>query len=167
MPATIKATGPTTTIRKPSGSLVEVPGLLPRIIRSAIALIRAPQAPTTIASHPSNVTRRDRGAEGATIAPCQRSWGSLSGGCRKRRELLDVAHVVLDDHRPLQVRRSFLQALDGRHGLRAIGVEAGHAAGFVVLAEMHQIAGQQYRPLLLQLDQQDAVAGRVAGRTHH
>ena len=65
MPATITAGGPTTTIRKPRGSLVDVPGLFARIISREIALIGVPNAPITIASHASPVTRRDRGAEGA------------------------------------------------------------------------------------------------------
>ena len=57
---------------------------------------------------------------------------------RKRRQLADVARVVLDDDGRLAVGRDLLQAIDRGQGLRAVGVEPRHAVAVVVLAEVRR-----------------------------
>ena len=45
--------------------------------------------------------------------------------CRKRRQLVDVARVVLDDHRRLQVRRDLLEAVERGQRLGAAVLNGG------------------------------------------
>jgi hypothetical protein len=86
----------------------------------------------------------------------------LRGG-RKRRQFLDVARVVLDDHGRLGIRRDLLEALERRDRLRAIIIEPGHAVRVVILAEVRGIAGDDHGARLRQLDQQAVMARRVPG----
>lgn len=46
---------------------------------------------------------------------------------RERRQFVDVAGVVLDDHGGVEVLCDLLHPLDRGDGLRAIGVEVRHA----------------------------------------
>src|SRR5262249_52220088 len=82
-------------------------------------------------------------AASSANAPARPANGLLRGG-RERRQLADVARVVLDDDRALQVLLDLLDALDRGDGLRAVVVEAGHAFVLIVLAHVHRVADQQH-----------------------
>src|SRR5262245_47073832 len=100
-------------------------------------------------------------------SPLRRPRPSSASGGRERRQLPDVAHVVLDDHGRLQVRGELLHAIERRDGLRAVVVEPRHAVALVVLAEMHEVAAQNHWAHVLQPHEQGAVAGRVARCLEH
>src|SRR5215470_8442135 len=91
----------------------------------------------------------------------------LLRGRRERRQLADVAHVVLDDDGRLHVADDLLHALDRGDRLRAVEVEGRHAVRLVVLVEVGRIAGKQHRALFLQPDQEGAMARRVTRRPQH
>jgi hypothetical protein len=68
---------------------------------------------------------------------------SLLGGHRERRQLADVANVVLDDDGRFEICDGLLHALDRGDDRGAVEVEVSHAATLVVLAEVDQVAGEQ------------------------
>src|SRR6185436_16758692 len=80
---------------------------------------------------------------------------------RKQRQLLDVAPVVLDDDGRIQVLRQRLEAVHRRRGLRAVVVEPGLSAAFIIFAEVEKVAGEQHRALVFQPHQQRLMSGRV------
>src|SRR5262249_36069840 len=80
---------------------------------------------------------------------------------RERRELADVAHVVLDDDGRFEIRDDLLHALDRGDRRRAVEVEPRHAATLVVFAEVDNVSSEQPRAHVLQLDQQRGMARRV------
>src|ERR1700730_3501268 len=86
---------------------------------------------------------------------------SLLRGRRERRQLADVAHVVLDDDGRFEICDDLLHALDRGDRRGAVEVEVWHAATLVVLAEVDEVAGEQHRAHVLQPDQQAAMARRV------
>src|SRR5580765_4260106 len=92
---------------------------------------------------------------------------SLLRGRRERRQLADVAHVVLDDDGRFEICDDLLHALDRGDRRGAVEVEVRHAATLVVLAEVDQVAGEQDRAHFLQPDQQRAVARRVTRHPEH
>src|SRR6185295_1862379 len=92
---------------------------------------------------------------------------SLLRGRRERRQLADVAHVVLDDDGRFEICDDLLHALNRGDCRGAVEVEAWHAATLVVLAEVDQVAGEQHRAHLLQPDQQGAMARRVTRHPEH
>src|SRR5262249_41207138 len=90
----------------------------------------------------------------------------LRGG-GKRRQLADVAHIMLDDDRRVERRRDLLEAIERGGSLGAVRIEGRNPVRFVVLVEMHEVAAQEHHALLLQAYQQAAVAGRVAWRAEN
>jgi tripartite-type tricarboxylate transporter receptor subunit TctC len=91
----------------------------------------------------------------------------LLRGRRERRQLRDIARVVLDDDGRLQVLGDALDPLERGDRLGAVVVEAGHAVALVVLVEVRRIAEQYDRPLLLQPHEQRLVTRRMARRAQH
>src|SRR5207302_3991393 len=101
-------------------------------------------------------------AGGASVTP--HTALVLLRGRRERRQLADVAHVMLDDEGRLEICDELLHALDRGDRRRAVEVEARHSAAFVVLAEVGRVAAEQHRTHFLQPDQQGAMARRVTRR---
>src|SRR3954470_12317957 len=96
-------------------------------------------------------------ARGMTPPPCWRWWLwvlAFAGTTRanllrrrgERRQLVDVAGVVLDDDGGLGVGRELFHAVDRGDRLCPVEIEPRHAAGVVILVEMHGVAGDQHRP---------------------
>src|SRR5262249_58517399 len=85
----------------------------------------------------------------------------LFRGSRERRQLADVAQVVLNDDGRFEIGGDLLHAFDRGDRRRAVEVEDRHTVTFVVLAEVDRVATEQYRAHVLQPDQQAAVACRV------
>ena len=94
-------------------------------------------------------------------------WLSRGGG--ERRKLVDVARVVLDDDRRLEVLLNLLDPIQGGERLGSVVVEARDAIVLIVLVEVRQVSAQDDRALLLQAHEQRLMAGRVTGRSqdHH
>src|SRR2546426_2012427 len=95
-------------------------------------------------------------AGGASVTP--HTALVLLRGRRERRQLADVAHVMLDDEGRLEICDELLHALDRGDRRRAVEVEARHSAAFVVLAEVGRVAAEQHRTHFLQPDQQGGMA---------
>src|SRR5712691_2937383 len=117
----------------------------------------------------SLLTRRRAGDHRASDSsggsdPDPRAAKVLLRRSRERRQLADVAHVVLNDDGCLQVGGDLLHALDRGDRRGAVEVEARHPAALIVLAEVGQVAGEQDGAHFLQPDQQGAVARRVTRR---
>jgi hypothetical protein len=75
----------------------------------------------------------------------------LLRGCWEARELADVALVMLDDHRGLEIGGDLLEAVQRGQCAGVVGVEHRNAVGVVVLPEVREVAGEQHVTLLLQL----------------
>src|SRR5262249_54978281 len=86
---------------------------------------------------------------------------------REGRELADVAGVVLDDYGGVEVLCDLLRPLDRGDGLRAIGIEVRYALEVVVLGEMCHVAGEDHGAHVLELHEEDVMAGRVPRRIEH
>src|SRR5258705_9837179 len=110
------------------------------------------------------------GGRGGQLLPAKpRTSVSETLLCRggKRRELAHVARVVLDDDRGLQVGGDLLDAVERGDRLRAVEVEGRHAVRLVVLVEVRRVAHEDDRALLLEPDEERAMARRVPGRAQH
>src|SRR5215467_2732771 len=92
---------------------------------------------------------------------------ALLRGGRERRQLSEVALIMLDDDGRLEIGRDLFETLDRGDGLGAVGVEGGHAVLVVVLTEVREIATEQHIAGLRQLDQQGVMPGRVPRRVQH
>src|SRR5713226_3331319 len=90
-------------------------------------------------SRSSRGSFRRAGAGSGWSRPKDRGRPSaLLRGRWERRQLADVAHVVLDDDGCLHVRDDLLHALDRGDRRGAVEVEVRHAAAVVILAEVDQ-----------------------------
>src|SRR3954467_12232444 len=92
------------------------------------------------------------------------SAGKLLRGLRECRQLADVARVVLDDDRRLEVLLHPLDALERGDRVGAAVIEARHAVANVILVEVRCIAEQDHRPLLLEAHEHGAMPWRVTRR---
>ena len=74
---------------------------------------------------------------------------------------------MLQDHRRLEIGGDFLVTVKGSQRGGAVNVESRHAVALVIFVKVGEVAGNQHRAHVAQLDQQAAVAGRVARRREH
>src|SRR6266481_8773252 len=70
---------------------------------------------------------------------------SLLRGRRERRQLADVARVVLDDDGRFEIGDDLLHALDRGDRCGTVEVEGRYAVTVVVLAEVGRVATEQHR----------------------
>jgi glucan phosphoethanolaminetransferase (alkaline phosphatase superfamily) len=74
-------------------------------------------------------------------------------GGGKRRQLADIARVVLDDHGGAQVPGNRLETMERGQRIGAVGIPGGHAVDLVILTKMRGVAAQQHGAGLWEPDQ--------------
>src|SRR5207244_13233614 len=92
----------------------------------------------------------------------QRNRSPLLRRRRERRQLPEVALVVLDDDGGLEVRRNLLETVDRSQRLGAVGVEDGHAVAVIIFLKVREVAREHHGALLLQPHQQALMARRMS-----
>ena len=70
---------------------------------------------------------------------------------RKCGQFAKVARVMLDNHRGLEIRREFLDAINRGQRFSTIDVEDGYTARLIVFTEVRKVAAQQHIACLRQL----------------
>src|SRR5262245_51276323 len=132
--------------------------VIPRWFIASSWAPRATAATSMPAAGPCAARRAARCPPTAPAPKTTTRTGLLLRGGRERRQLADVAQIVLDDDGRLEIRRDRLHALDRGDRRGAVEVEDRHAVALVVLAEVDRVAAEQHRAHVLQPDQQGAVA---------
>src|SRR5262245_38267341 len=138
--------------------------VIPRWFIAASCAPRATAATSIPAAGPCAARRAARCPPTAPAPKITTRIRALLRGRWERRQLIDVAHVVLDDDGRFDVAHDLLHALDRGDRLRPVEIESWHAALFVVLVEVGRVAAEQHRAHVLQPDQQRGMPGRVPRR---
>src|SRR6266849_8625534 len=94
------------------------------------------------------------------------SWGLLEIG-REAGKGGEIDRIVLHDKPRLPVLDDLLDAVDRGERFGARGVERRHAAELAIVPHVVEIAGQDHRTRLPQLNQQYLVPRRVPGRLEY
>src|SRR5262249_32642346 len=91
-------------------------------------------------SFPQTVRRGERGQNAGQAGLRAASVGRG----RKRRQLADVARVVLNDHHGFEVARDLLEPIERGQSLRPARIPVWYLVGLVALAQMTQVAAEQH-----------------------